>query len=106
MKWTTEYGTFDNARDTAERIVEMCDENYFDDMLDECYGDVEICGMHYCASIALYRLDPVAYRCARSEWEDAEASDIEYKLEQMSDGEIDCFYGIEVEAIEDEEEEE
>lgn len=29
--------------------------------LDECYGDIEICGYTYSASLALYRIDPIAY---------------------------------------------
>lgn len=100
MIWKTEYGTYSDPREAAERIVEMCDEDYFDDMLDECYDEVKICGMSYAPAIALYRLDPVAYRCARCEWEDAEAGDIAYMLERMNDGETDTFYGVEVEAVE------
>lgn len=42
----------------------------YDDHLDE-YGDVEICGMQYCASYALKQVDPVAYTCGFNDYLDA-----------------------------------
>lgn len=106
MKWIIDGRTFDDARDAAEYIVENCDGDAYDDMLDEVYGDIEICGYSYCASIALYRVDPIAYRVGRSDWENYEAGEIEYQLERMDDGDTDYFYNFDVEAVEDEEEEE
>ena len=44
-------------------------EAEFDDYLDECYDEVNICGMTYSASNALKNCDPVAYRCAKSDYE-------------------------------------
>ena len=44
-------------------------EAEFDDFLDECYDEVNICGMTYSASNALKSCDPVAYRCAKSDYE-------------------------------------
>ena len=35
----------------------------YDEMLDECYEDVKICGMIYTTSRALKGVDPTAYRC-------------------------------------------
>lgn len=106
MKWIIDGRTFDDARNAAEYILENGDNDAYDEMLDEVYGEIEICGYSYCASIALYRVDPIAYRCGRSDWEDYEAGEIEYQLERMGDGESDTFYGFDVEAIEEEEEEE
>ncbi len=103
MKWIIDENEFDDARKAADYIMENCDGDAYDEMLDEIYGDIEICGYSYCASIALYRVDPVAYRVGRSDWEDYEAGEIEYQLERMDDGDEDTFYGFTVEAIDDEE---
>ena len=111
MKWIVNrkyFGVeeFEDAREAADYIMENCDEDYYDSMLDECYEDVEICGYKYAPSIALYRVDPVAYRCGRSDWEDFEAGDIAHELERMSDGDELSFYGFDVECVEEEEAEE
>ena len=102
--WVTE--EFDDARKAADHIMENCDEDYYDDMLDECYEDAIICGYRYSPSNALRKVDPIAYRCGRSDWEDFEAGEIADQLERMDDGETDSFYGFEVECIDDEEEDE
>lgn len=44
-------------------------ESEYDDYLDECYDEVNICGMTYSASTALKRCDPTAYRCFKSDYE-------------------------------------
>ena len=46
-----------------------CDDSKFDAHIDECYEEVNICGMTYSASYALKELDPITYRCAKSEYE-------------------------------------
>lgn len=38
-----------------------------DEMLDECYGPVTICGIEFSASDILANLDPIAYNCAYSD---------------------------------------
>ena len=106
LKWYVDGHEFDTAREAADYIMENCDGEYYDDMLDDCYGDVEICGYTYPASQALYDVDPVAYRCGRGDWEDAEASNLEYELENMSDGESLEFYGSTVLCEEENEEDE
>ena len=88
--------TYDDARTCAEELLDCVDESAFDEMLDDCYEEVKICGYEYSPSQALEAVDPVAYRCAFSDWKDAEASDIEYELEHADDGEELEFYGEEV----------
>ena len=44
-------------------------EAEFDEYLDEAYDEVNICGITYSASYALKECDPVAYRCAKSDYE-------------------------------------
>ena len=100
----TEEATFETARECADYIAENIDEEVFAEMLDECYEPVNICGYVYSPSIALERVDPIAYRCAMSDHFDALASDIVYDLERGWDGCSYEWYGIEVEVIESEEE--
>lgn len=92
MKWYVDGHEFETAREAADFIMENCDGDYYDDMLDETYGTIDICGYEYAASLALYEVDPTAYRCGRSDWEDAEASNLEWELENMRDGETLEFY--------------
>lgn len=40
----------------------------YNDMLDDCYGILDVCGYQYNASIALERLDPIAYRCGFNDY--------------------------------------
>lgn len=105
QKWIIDDRWFDDPREAADFIAEHIDEETYDDMLDECYEPVVICGMVYSPSIALYRVDPIAYQVYRSEWEDSVARDIVSELEKMSDGDVDWFCGEDVECIYDEEDE-
>lgn len=52
-------------------ISEYVDENQYDTMLDEVYGDVEIAGLSYSTSRALEQLDPIAYRTGYNDWLDS-----------------------------------
>ena len=62
--------------------------------------------MTYCASEVLSRVDPIAYRCGYSDWQDSEFSDIEYWVEKMNDGDEQGFYDMTVKCEEYDEEEE
>jgi hypothetical protein len=44
----------------------------YEAMLDECYGRVEVVGMHYDTSTLLKEVDPIAYRCWFNDWCDSE----------------------------------
>lgn len=106
MKWIVDgEREFLYATDAAEYITENMGDDVYDDMLDECYGDVNICGIEYSASLALYRVDQTAYRCGMNDYYDGLSRDISDEIENMQDGETTEFYGFTVEAIEDAEEE-
>lgn len=76
-----------------------CTESEYDEFLDDAYGDVEICGMSYNSSCALKKLDPIAYRCGKSDFESNydlddceeyndlkdELESLEYDLEDLED---------------------
>ena len=106
MKWIIDGKEFEDAREAAEYITDDMSNDVYDDMLDECYGEIEICGFSYLASLALYRIDEIAYHCGRNDYYDSLASDIAYELERMSDGDTETFYDVDVECVDEEEEEE
>lgn len=45
-------------------------EEMYKDMLDECYDTVQIAGMTYLTSQALYDVDPITYRVGFNDWLD------------------------------------
>lgn len=66
-----------------ETLEEVEDEAYYlacetyDDILDECYEEVLICGCTYSPSIALKRTDEVRYRCGLLDYASSLSEDIE-----------------------------
>lgn len=55
----------------------------YDDMLDDTYGEIDICGMKYQSSRALKELDPTAYRCGMNDYNDSELNDLEDQLTDL-----------------------
>ena len=47
-------------------------EERFNEMLDESYGEINICGSKYQASYALKEMDPTAHRCGMVDYESSE----------------------------------
>lgn len=66
------YKTREEAEDAAYYLA--CET--FDDMLDETYQEVSICGHTYSPSIALKRTDEIAYRCDLLDYADYLSNDI------------------------------
>ena len=97
---------FETAEEAADYIIENMDNSNYDEMLDECYEDVDICGYSYPASLALSRVDEVAYRCGRNDYYDSLRPDMVDELEGMDDGESTDIYGYEIEFKSEEAEEE
>jgi len=50
-------------------------ESEYEDVLNELYDPVTICGMEYEQGTALKELDPVAFRCGKSDYESVLDSD-------------------------------
>ena len=51
-------------------LITMYDtESMYNELLDDIYGEIEICGTKWWASVALKRIDPIAYRCGLSDYE-------------------------------------
>lgn len=107
MKWIIDNETFEDADDAARYITDNMSDDAYDEMLDECYEEIEICGCSYSPSLALYKVDPIAYNCGKSDYYDSLTSDISYEIDRMDDEEEMDFYGFTVSAIwEDEDEDE
>ena len=69
-----------------------CTDDEYDEMLDDVYGDVEVCGVTYSSSRALKLLDPTAYRCSKCDYESnydlddvEEYNDLKDELETLED---------------------
>jgi len=95
--------TVESAEEAAEYISSNINETYYEEMLDDVYGEVEVCGYSYDVSLALKRIDEVAYRCGLSDYRSSMYDDILSDLERMDNEESADFYGYEVTAICDEE---
>jgi len=72
-------------------------EGQYRDMLDGCYGVLNVCGYKYGASSVLARMDPTAYRCGLNDYvdglekeEDPKYKEIREKMESL-ENEIDSL---------------
>jgi hypothetical protein len=72
-------------------VNEILLKEWYDNMLDDCYPEVKVGGLMYAQSVALYRLDPIAYQVGMNDYESSLRSDYEN-------------YGSYAEIFEDEEE--
>lgn len=88
-------------------------DSEYDSHLDECYGDIEVCGGTYSASYALKELDPTAYRCGKSDFDSQKDLDdvpeyatLTEELEELEDQESNLESEIEDLEAEEEESEE
>ena len=50
-------------------------ESLYNDMLDDCYGDVQIGECTYSTGYVLQLVDPTAYRCGTNDYIDSLCSD-------------------------------
>lgn len=65
------------TREEAENAAYYLACETFDDMLDETYEEVSICGHTYSPSIALKRTDEIAYRCSLMDYANYLSYDIQ-----------------------------
>lgn len=65
-------------------------EEQYEDMLNDCYDSVSICGFNYEQGHALRNIDPIAFRCGVSEWEGQEFDEIYFN--DMTEAERKHYY--------------
>ena len=56
--------------DLIKELKPVDTEELYNDMLNECYGRVKICGYEYLPSFALSEVDPLAYNCGMNDYID------------------------------------
>lgn len=95
---------FETADEATQFIIDNIDEQYYDKMLDDCYGDIKICSYSYTASNALKGIDEIAYRCGYNDYTDSLYTDILDEIKLLEDSDIYNNYDIEVECIGNDEE--
>jgi len=105
MKWIIEGTLCDNTCEAINAIEENLDECDFDELLDELYGEIEVCGYGYSSGYVLKEVDPTAYRCELNDWKSSRSSEIMEELENMEPGDEDEIEGIEITCVDDDYEE-
>lgn len=65
-----------------EELENNDNEEEYDEMLDNCYGDIDVCGYKYPASRLLSEVDPIAYNCGHSDYNSSLLSDIQSEIEE------------------------
>lgn len=55
----------------SDNLTPLDTEELYANMLDDCYGEVEIAGMNFQTSRALKELDPTAFRCGEMDYIDS-----------------------------------
>lgn len=77
----------------------------FDEEIDE-EGSIDICGIEFYRSDILKNCDETAYRTFLLDWVDSVTRDFENDIDRLYDGETIDIYGIEIMAVEDDDEDE
>ena len=82
-------------------VAEHETHDLYNEMLNECYPMIDVCGYQYEPAYALSELDPIAYRCGKNdyfadgEWEElddcdyARVDDLERVRDELQE-ELDC----------------
>jgi hypothetical protein len=102
-----QYWNIDNVKsfrgiDVVDGEISMTNSEYIE-LLDEIYGDVQVCGMTFSSGSLLEDADPTAFRCGKGDHESQIQSELEDQLENEDDSDIEF---IDDELTDDEEEEE
>jgi hypothetical protein len=98
--WTAENVTRFQGWDVDGGEVTLSDSEY-EEILNEIYGDVEVCGYTFGSGSLLVDADPTAFRCGKNDYESGIQTELESQLEREDDSDIE----FEEELDEDEEEE-
>ena len=70
--------------------LEACDnEEEYDAMLDDVYGEVTVAGYTMSSSKVLASCDPIAYRCGHSDFNDSLLTDVQQELDDALEEETE-----------------
>lgn len=74
--------------DVVNGEVSLTDEQYVE-ILNDLYGDVDVCGMSYGSGSVLVDQDPTAFRCMKGDYEDYIQTDLEDQLDREDESNIE-----------------
>lgn len=80
--------------------VSLHDSEYVE-ILDDVYGEIEVCGMRYGAGSILEGVDPVAFRIGKGDEESRLQSELEEALDREDDSDIEFIDDCDEEEDED-----
>lgn len=88
-----EFWSVDNVKtfrgfDVTNGEVELSNEEY-NDYIDEIYEPVKVAGMKFNVSRILEEIDPVAWRCGKSDYESELDSELQDAIDSEDDSEIE-----------------
>ena len=94
-----EFESLEELRDALEYELDK-DNTLYDEMLEEL-GDVQIGGLWYSHSLALERIDPIAYRVGMNDYSDYIINEIMYELETADSDDYIYTPAGDIEVVED-----
>ena len=100
---SVKYDNIDDLMSAVSDSIDMSDDDY-EEILNDTYAEVEICGYMYSQGTAIRELDNTAFRVGKSEEIDNIITDLKYDIEHNRDDEYEIQYcDDKITVIEDEE---
>lgn len=100
MIYIVNNNVFRTPHDVRDYIVDHLGDTYFKKMINEKYGQIEICGENYLASDILYKLGSLAYLLERDKFyndnDNGIGNDIENVVEDMNEFDTVYLYDFKV----------
>lgn len=98
MKYVVNNNVFETPYDIKIYILDHLRGKHFEKMLNEKYGQIEICGKNYLASDILCKLSPSIYQHEKDKFDnDIEiGNEIENVVENMNELDTVYLYGFKV----------
>ena len=100
MRYVVNNNVFETPHDVKIYILDHLRSKYFEKMLNEKYGQIEICGKNYLASDILRKLNPSIYQYEKDKFDidndNGIGNDIENVVENMNEFDTVYLYGFKV----------
>lgn len=103
MRYVVNNNVFRTPQDVKIYILKRSGDTYFKEMLNEKYGQIEICGKNYLASDILCKFSPLTYQCEKDKFyndnDNGIGNDIENVVESMNEFDTVYLYDFKVVSI-------
>ena len=102
MRYVVNNNIFETSHDVKIYILDHLRSKYFEKILNEKYGKIEICGKNHWASDILRKLNPLIYQHEKDKFDDkfdnddGIDNDIENVVENMNEFDTVYLYGFKV----------